>query len=379
MSEILTIRNFGPIKNLTFELRVVNILIGDQGTGKSTVAKILSSVKQVLDSSYKQFGAGYTTREQKIKDFDDKFKDQLQIHAIENYLKPDSFIECRDSFGYLKYENQNILVTPSSKQENNKHTHLIGYIPAYREATLLLKDALYALGGLGTPLPKLFYYFGNNFTIAKKAKELYNYSDILNVKYKYVNDNDIIVMKNGQEINIEDASSAVNSGIPLLTVFDNVVDSNYPNLNRITHNLNCPYIIIEEPELNCFPTTQKKLMEHFISKIKYETNNGFDYYNNLVITTHSPYVLTSLNNMIYAYKVGQSHATEADKIIPRKYWLNPDDVSVYMLKEGGYEDIFDREEGLIKAEKIDAVTNLLNNQFSELLNLEFSVNEISSK
>ena len=45
MSETLTIRNFGPIKDMTLELRAVNILIGDQGTGKSTVAKLLTVIK----------------------------------------------------------------------------------------------------------------------------------------------------------------------------------------------------------------------------------------------------------------------------------------------------------------------------------------------
>lgn len=50
-----------------------------------------------------------------------------------------------------------------------------------------------------------------------------------------------------------------------------------------------------------------------------------------------------------------------------------------MLPNGECEDIFDREEGLIKAEKIDGVTNTLNEQFSELLNLEFAGNELNTK
>jgi predicted ATPase len=48
MGETLTIQNFGPIVNMTLELRVVNILIGDQGTGKSTVAKLLAAIKMVV-------------------------------------------------------------------------------------------------------------------------------------------------------------------------------------------------------------------------------------------------------------------------------------------------------------------------------------------
>ena len=40
MKETLHIKNFGPIKEVKLELGKVNVLIGDQGTGKSTVAKL---------------------------------------------------------------------------------------------------------------------------------------------------------------------------------------------------------------------------------------------------------------------------------------------------------------------------------------------------
>ncbi|HEV8083684.1 MAG TPA: AAA family ATPase, partial [Chitinophagaceae bacterium] len=213
---------------------------------------------------------------------------------------------------------------------------------------------------------------------AKNAKSLYDYSNVLDIRYKNVDENDIIILKNGKEINIKEASSAVISVVPLLLAFDYAVESNYPTEYRVSHHLNCPYIVIEEPELNCFPITQKKLMEYFILKVKYEISNVIDYYCRLFITTHSPYILTSMNNMMYAYRIGKEHEKEAKAIIDKKYWINPDDVSVYMmLTNGECEDIFDREEGLIKAEKIDGVTNILNNQFSELLNLEFSAHEFN--
>ena len=38
----LTIKNFGPIKDISLNLKKVNLLIGTQGSGKSTIAKVLS-------------------------------------------------------------------------------------------------------------------------------------------------------------------------------------------------------------------------------------------------------------------------------------------------------------------------------------------------
>ena len=38
----ITIQNVGPIKDLTLPLNRINVLIGPQSSGKSTIAKLLS-------------------------------------------------------------------------------------------------------------------------------------------------------------------------------------------------------------------------------------------------------------------------------------------------------------------------------------------------
>ena len=136
----------------------------------------------------------------------------------------------------------------------------------------------------------------------------------------------------------------------MLVVFDKVVRNSKRKLMILKK-----IIIIEEPELNCFPETQYKLMKHFISNLIYRDGETIGYKNQLLLTTHSPYILTSLNNLMEAYKTGQLRNKETDEIIEDKYWINPNDVSAYMmLSNGTCEDIFDREEGLIKAEKLIA-------------------------
>ena len=42
MKNFLTIKNFGPIKEATIEMKPLLIIIGGQGTGKSTLAKMLT-------------------------------------------------------------------------------------------------------------------------------------------------------------------------------------------------------------------------------------------------------------------------------------------------------------------------------------------------
>ena len=41
MKETLHIKNFGPIKEVKLELGKVNVLIGEQGTGKSAIVRLI--------------------------------------------------------------------------------------------------------------------------------------------------------------------------------------------------------------------------------------------------------------------------------------------------------------------------------------------------
>lgn len=365
MVERLTIKNFGPIKNMQLDLRMVNILIGDQGSGKSTVAKILMVVKEMLsfvESNWKHKPPGLDLLH---------FQDQLAFHDLTNFITRDSFIELIDSSGSFRYEMNDVSLKSNSEKKDEKGTYIGTFIPSYREAAILLKNSINALAALKVPVTNWFFLFGQQLMNSKLAKTIYDYSHILGVKYKYVNEKDVIVLNNGKEINMEEASSAIHSAIPLLLVFDSAVNSMHPTTHKIVHRRNRPFIVIEEPELNCFPSTQKKIMEHLIQGIKFEHKTGTDYWCGLIISTHSPYILTSLNNMLYAHTVGQKDYAGTNAILNEEFWLNPDDVSAYMLyTDGRCEDIFNREEGLIDAGKIDGVTNTLNEEFNALLNLE---------
>lgn len=66
------------------------------------------------------------------------------------------------------------------------------------------------------------------------------------------------------------------------------------------------------------------------------------------MTTHSPYVLSSLNNLIYAYNVGQNHKEEVENIV-------------------------DEELQQIRAERLGQVSTVLNEEFDRLLDIEENI------
>ncbi len=221
---------------------------------------------------------------------------------------------------------------------------------------------------LGTKLPTLFNRFGNKFSSARKEKTKRYYKELLGADFSHNGGVDTIIIANDKTLPFSDASTGIQGTMPMLVVFDSVVEKIAHDENNSPNGL----LVIEEPELNLFPETQKKVIDYIISNSLDDGN----FKTRLIINTHSPYILTSLNNLMYAYQTGKIHADETEKIIDKKYWLNPDDVSVYMLLPNGEcENVMNREESLIKAEKIDEVSRVLNRKFDLLQNIELGIKE----
>ena len=122
------------------------------------------------------------------------------------------------------------------------------------------------------------------------------------------------------------------------------------------------YLVIEEPEAHLFPTAQKEILE-LITLMINSTNSS------VVITTHSPYILTSENLLMYSSHVEQKRKTETD-IVPQCFRLPNETVSAYLLKNHNVIDIMDRDNCMIDAAQIDVVSEELNIAIDKLMELE---------
>ena len=115
------------------------------------------------------------------------------------------------------------------------------------------------------------------------------------------------------------------------------------------------FLIIEEPEENLFPSTQYELIKHIVTML----DNGRD--NTLVVTTHSPYIMTSINNLIQAQHVidedGNAKA-RLSEILSTTSYMSYDDINAWAFANGKLISIKDDELRLISAESLDAVSDL---------------------
>ncbi len=131
---------------------------------------------------------------------------------------------------------------------------------------------------------------------------------------------------------------------------------------------NWPCFIIEEPEAHIFPDSQKALVELFASM---QDKASF------LLSTHSPYILTSLNNLIMAKDVemklkgDEAKLAALEKIVPSRARIAYEDVAVYHLDNGNATSMMNKDNRLIEADKLDSVSESLGADFDKLLDMKY--------
>jgi predicted ATPase len=199
-----------------------------------------------------------------------------------------------------------------------------------------------------------------------KRNRVYNKIDklkhqLLSGSFVRVKDEDFINLNDGRRINIVNASSGQQEILPLTIILDCFIKG------LITNSYT---IYIEEPEAHVFPTSQKLIVE-LIAYAYNLSKSPLQFF----ITTHSPYILTSLNNLIQAgilqKKLPPEKLAKLYKIVPKEQIIDPEKVSAYGLEDGKLINLLDNKYQIINAKNIDEVSNVLGSEFDRLLDMEY--------
>lgn len=130
------------------------------------------------------------------------------------------------------------------------------------------------------------------------------------------------------------------------------------------------FLILEEPESHLYPEAQKDTAE-LIALFRNAGNPG----NSVMVTTHSPYILGSLNNLLYASTLGQKLDKETDAVIAHEKWLSASSTSAFHVHSGMIEDIMDKDLLMIKNEVIDDISQVINDTSEQLMQLQLKQEE----
>lgn len=401
----LTINNFGPVLNAELELKAVNLLIGEQSIGKSTIAKLITIMTDIFSLSMiirtghigwidqlKSYGLDIYSKDDYHIQYEWLEKDIHFILTITNKEAHTSFTKGKTSitdidkitqmlFGLKPIFHQEQFLTQVNAVMDNvkekKLNELISslqqlvynsiYIPAERNFFSFFSKALPALNLVNESIPRNLLRFSLDYQNAKSAYGKYD-SSLLNVSYEYDGSDDYFIdHASNQKYHLSYASSGIQSTMPLLLVLEYAVNKReYSSL------------VIEEPETNLFPDKQVALLRHILKTV----NTGG---RTLTITTHSPYLLSALNNSLFAGLIlkqfGEGIKEELSKVIDKDCFLTPEECSVYSLGEsvngeGFYsKSVVDPETGMIDSNALDGVSLLLSSEFRKLEDVFLAQNQ----
>lgn len=390
----LIINNIGPLKYVDIELKTVNVFIGRQSSGKSTLAKIISFCswleknndrvrKSLLDGAYKmlisysRLSDAYFTHESSI------FYEGENIVYAYNFSAPlpvskgteiswEPVIDTKEVFGAF------IVRTINPK---------VAYIPAERNFV----SAVNNLSDYSEEDDNLQDFVNTWY----KAKKKYTKSNALNLMglhakffYQESDMTDNILLDSGEELPLTSASSGLQSVIPLLALINWLSDGIYEEekpfspieqekivellkelpdglkddkgkrlLERMTgfikgYVYSHTQFIVEEPEQNLFPETQCELLNYLLAAI----NHGKGH--RMVLTTHSPYVLNQLNLLFKAF----------DKnVLISNASLNYDDTNVFAIEDGELRDLKVQNAHMVDPEYLVQFISSIYRQYAELV------------
>ncbi len=337
--EKITVRNFGPIKKVVLIIKDINIFIGTTSSGKSTIAKLIS----IFKSAAIRTGIDYAG-----------FISLMADNNIDFEIKRNSF---------LRYERKGLYIEVTAKTFHTNYSPLDYkdainpiYIPAERMFFPTFSRSIFGLINSNILLPKWLVDFGAKFEQARNSIKKYRI-EFLDVGYEYDGNNDYISISEKIRIRLSQASSGLQSVIPLILVVQYNTESDKRE----------DLFVIEEPELNLYPSSQKDLIEFIVGRLNRSGNK-------IIITTHSPYLLTSIDNLIQAKNVvslNKSTLKAVNVLVPESIWIDFDKVSCYYFDEGNCKSTLDEENKSIGPSNIDDVSIKISDTFEKLLLLKY--------
>lgn len=412
----LRIKNFGPITEgfdsddgfITVDK--YTLFIGDQGTGKSTVAKLISMFSWIE----KAFFRG----DYDIKDFDEiDFTYLCKNQLLGNAFTEKTEIEYLGEAYIFTYKNLHFSTMINEDSIRKYLRPKIMYIPSERNVLSVVKN-IEELDNI-PPMLRLLRkrYLQASEVLNSEGSFLIPLAGYKVLVNKMNGETSVIDEKSGAAVPLICASSGLQSIIPstlvtqylaaqcgqdvlekirclndkalenLILQLDNesaqdeleryissgikksVSEKSFKEVERAARKFTNAYFmnIVEEPEQNLFPESQMKNLAFLLEVAN--SNKA----NKIVITTHSPYVLSYITLAAKAFELAGTGvpSNKVEKIVVRKSWIDGNKCHVYQIENGQIKQLATFGRGLPSDNNMLNLTlGESNDKFDQLLDLE---------
>lgn len=414
----LILKNMGPIQECEMNIDDFTVLTGVQASGKSTIAKAIFFFRTIKDDIYdaviKQSinSNELSLKNQILRNLRSKF---LQIFGTSKAMKNNLYMNYRYSnktsieiklslpqnmqdiypnFVYFefsenitdfinkfdKYTVDNVaqlkselnilfddgfetIFIPAGRSLITLLTMQLNYIftimdeeqkksidfctQKYIERILKIKPLL-DMGICGYMNTKHLTSLDNiNKKFAEKCIKIID--EILKGKYAFQSGEERLILDNEHYVKINYTSSGQQETVWIFNIIM------YQLLNN--HKT---YLILEEPEAHLYPDAQNQIVD-LLSMFVFAGNN-------MLLTTHSPYILGAINNNIYAHNLSAKNAIDKiSSVINKEKWISK--CAAYFVKYGKISSCLD-EDNLVLNEVIDGASEDINRKYDMLLKIE---------
>ena len=412
----IEIRNFGPISELELDIKDFMLFIGPQASGKSTIAKTIFFFKSLNDDLVKFIKESVERNDfskpaesfRKIvqKKFTDYYGGNKYFSTI--FLK---YYFSQDSWIQISFEKKHRFITPTfsnklfseinklvqsadefSKSAGIHNTSFLTskdllqidnkkrlfyanvtakcnelfcddrellFIPAGRSLLATLSDQLqfieptkldYLMKTFVTKINILRPIFKQSLSDIITERKILTKSEIdydriqlaerlinsiLKGKYQFDEEGEKIFIRNSKQfVRLNFASAGQQESLWILLL-----------LFIIILEQQKVFVVIEEPEAHLFPEAQKDIS----ALIALFSNMN---QSQVIITTHSPYILASVNNLILAHKTGRRFPKKVVPKIDDRLWINRDKIFAAKVQAGVVSEIIDPEFDIIQQEHV---------------------------
>lgn len=424
--ERIIINQLGPITHCELEVNEFMVFTGPQASGKSTIAKSIFFFKNIKNILLTQINKRFlqdkdmmelSTKNRLLKEIRSNFlqtfgttwcmdnnmmieyyyTDQIYIKiclkedpVAPNYIWIDlseELVEFLNKYDYLPidkliyaYDNGEIKKEIAAFFADDSE---VIYIPAGRSMmTLFSSQLMYMYSVMNDDQKRSLDYCTQNYlerimqlkpsfsnsleSLIKNKIELTDMKirkdilqqcselmkKILHGEYRNVDGEERLQVSKEKYVKINFASSGQQEAVWILNVVFYYLLNNKKS-----------YFIIEEPESHLFPDAQKLITE-FISLAK---NGG----NKILLTTHSPYILGTINNLLYANKIRKVvDGHKLQEIIHCYKWLDVRKMSAYYVEYGDMKSCLDEEFEAINNEVIDCASEDINLDYEKMVQLK---------
>ena len=387
----LVVRNLGPIVEADLDLARVNVFMGPQSSGKSTIVKVLS-ICRWLEKQYLLYPNAIASANIR--------KLLIDFHRFdEKYFQKETLIDYVSdiiSIRYTEAGNSEISSKLDVAELRFEFLSKLAYIPAERNLAAAIPNIIKYADGRDNLISFLFDWFD-----ARQQFRESNRMGVLNLGASYHfnkdSETDMVTLANGVQLPLKTTSSGLQSVIPLQLLLDysccflydhpqalsykmvDLIRERIKSLQGISENAEkeiryleqviagekniyrYTQLFIEEPEQNLYPETQKEFIDTLIKALHYD---GFKH--RAAITTHSPYILYALNNSMMYHLVGSKLDTETKERLGNLTAIDPNEVLICEIDKG-YVRRIQGEDGLISANYFDGIMQGIMDDFYTLL------------